>query len=169
MLLESVPAWSPSWVVKPTSGFVAAQPVAGVEQSGVTGLVKVVVPLLVFTLIEFTPSIMACSSLYQSLMFTPHVLLGQLASVEQERPALAPPTQTGLKSTPPCGLKVRSTSLSLKTTFVRSLLLENGYWIEQFVTGQDRTQVWAVPPTAGQAAEVHEVPEEQVHAAPEML
>jgi hypothetical protein len=108
---------------------------------------------------------MACSSLYQSLMFTPHVLLGQLASVEQDRPAFAPPTQTGLNSTPPCGLKVRSTSLSLKTTFVRSLLLENGYWIEQFVTGHDRTQVWP----AAQAAEVHEVPVGQVHAVPEVL
>jgi hypothetical protein len=57
----------------------------------------------------------------------------------------------------------------LKTTFVRSLGLENGYWIEQFVTGHDRTQVWAVPPTGGQAAEVHEVLEGQLHAAPEML
>jgi len=64
---------------------------------------------------------------------------------------------------------VRSTSLSLKVTFVRSLLLENGYWIEQFVTGHARTQVWAVPPTAGQAVEVHEVLVGQLHAAPEML
>src|SRR5712691_3626844 len=58
---------------------------------------------------------MAFSSLNQSLMVSP-----------------------GVASTPPSGAKVRSTSLSLKLTFVRGLLgLEtNGYMMEQFVTGQ---------------------------------
>ena len=79
------------------------------------------VPELVFTVTLFTPRNMACSSLYQSLMVSP-----------------------GVASTPPTGLKVRSTSLSLKLTFVRGLVLENGYMMEQFVTGQLVVLVLAV-------------------------
>src|SRR5438046_1197920 len=63
-------------------------------------------PVFVCTDTRRTPSVSACSSLYQSLIVSPGVAL-----------------------TAPVGLKVRSTSLSLKTTLVRGSLLANGYMI----------------------------------------
>src|SRR6266566_1436199 len=88
---------------------------------------------------------MACSSLYQSLMVSP-----------------------GVAGTPPIGLNVRSTSLSLKVTFVRGLLLENGYLIEQFVIGQLVVLTlarWLQQP-AWHAGVVHASPSVSVHGEP---
>src|SRR5436190_402155 len=88
---------------------------------------------------------MACSSLYQSLMVSP-----------------------GVVGTPPIGLNVRSTSLSLKVTFVRGLLLENGYMIEQFVIGQLVVLTlarWLQQP-AWHAGVVHASPSVSVHDEP---
>src|SRR6266568_4495205 len=88
---------------------------------------------------------MACSSLYQSLMVSP-----------------------GVAGTPPIGLNVRSTSLSLKVTFVRGLLLENGYMIEQFVIGQLVVLTlarWLQQP-AWHAGVVHASPSVSVHGEP---
>src|SRR5207249_2997556 len=88
---------------------------------------------------------MACSSLYQSLMVSP-----------------------GVAGTPPIGLNVRSTSLSLKVTFVRGSLLENGYMIEQFVIGQLVVLTlarWLQQP-AWHAGVVHASPSVSVHGEP---
>src|SRR5438034_2552671 len=88
---------------------------------------------------------MACSSLYQSLMVSP-----------------------GVAGTPPIGLNVRSTSLSLKVTFVRWSLLENGYMIEQFVIGQLVVLTlarWLQQP-AWHAGVVHASPSVSVHGEP---
>src|SRR5207249_2424340 len=65
-------------------------------------------PVFVFTYTRRRPSVSACSSWYQSLIVSP-----------------------GVAVTAPVGLKVGSTSLSLKTTLVRGLLLVNGYMIAQ--------------------------------------
>src|SRR5213592_857802 len=88
---------------------------------------------------------MACSSLYQSLMVSP-----------------------GVAGTPPIGVNVRSTSLSLKVTFVRGSLLENGYMIEQFVIGQLVVLTlarWLQQP-AWHAGVVHASPSVSVHGEP---
>src|SRR5207244_12998343 len=88
---------------------------------------------------------MACSSLYQSLMVSP-----------------------GVAGTLPIGLNVRSTSLSLKVTFVRGLLLENGYMIEQFVIGQLVVLTlarWLQQP-AWHVGVVHASPSVSVHGEP---
>src|SRR5438046_5498425 len=63
-------------------------------------------PVFVCTDTRRTPSVSACSSLYQSLIVSPGVAL-----------------------TAPVGLQVPSASLSLKTTLVRGSLLANGYMI----------------------------------------
>src|SRR5947199_354120 len=88
---------------------------------------------------------MACSSLYQSLMVSP-----------------------GVAGTPPIGLNVRSTPLSLKVTVVRGVLLENGYMIEQFVIGQLVVLTlarWLQQP-AWHAGVVHASPSVSVHDEP---
>src|SRR5436309_262591 len=64
--------------------------------------------LAVFTITRRTPSTRACSSLYQTLIVAP-----------------------GAAVKLPTGLNARSTSLSLKMTLVRGLLLEKGYMMLQ--------------------------------------
>src|SRR5213078_4013955 len=79
-------------------------------------------PVFVFTDTRRTPSVSACSSLYQSLIVSP-----------------------GVAVTAPVGLKVRSTSLSLKTTLVRGSLLANGYMIAHGGTVAGAPPVQAPP------------------------